>query len=571
MGRHKSDVAIVGGGPAGSTTACLLKKYLPEMRVSIFERETFPRDHIGESQLPAITPILAEMGVWDKVEAGGFPIKLGGTYRWGATDELWYLNFIPPEAFVPKPRPARYEGQRLRTAFQVDRSRFDKILLDHAASMGCKVFEKTPVTHVGVEGDNITGLTAVGEDGEEFEISARYYVDASGEGGLLRKALKIPTDIPTTLRNIAFWDYWQDAEWAETVGGEATRIQVMSLGWGWMWFIPITSTRTSIGLVLPVSYYKESGKRPLDLYLEAVKQEPLIAELTRNAVREERFEATKDWNYLTDRLAGENWFLVGDSCGFADPILSAGMTLAHTSGQKVAYSILELQRKRHSPEWIKNQYSSSHRTQIHRHMRFAEFWYAGNGRFTDLKSYCSEIASSAGLNLDPDDAFFWLGAGGFARDNTLGFANAATFPMSGVKTMTSRISGGEAPFVLEGVNQLRLNTEGTQVGEPYAHYDEGQIHEIPCMERGDAKLPLAGLFRMLLHHLPNESDPDRLIKLCQLEAERDWIFPNGSSPGPSLFVDALEGLVIDGWVIAERNPSKPPSKLLRRRATAGSR
>src|SRR4051812_18370653 len=82
------DVAIIGGGPAGSTAATLLKKYNPSLRVSIFERETFPRDHIGESLLPPISAILDEMGCWDKIEAADFPIKLGATYRWGKKPEL---------------------------------------------------------------------------------------------------------------------------------------------------------------------------------------------------------------------------------------------------------------------------------------------------------------------------------------------------------------------------------------------------------------------------------------------------------------------------------------------------
>ena len=89
------DVAIVGAGPGGSTCGALLKKYSPHLKVSIFERETFPRDHVGESLLPIVSNILEEMGVWDDVESCGFPIKIGGTYRWGNTSDLWDFNFLP--------------------------------------------------------------------------------------------------------------------------------------------------------------------------------------------------------------------------------------------------------------------------------------------------------------------------------------------------------------------------------------------------------------------------------------------------------------------------------------------
>jgi 2-polyprenyl-6-methoxyphenol hydroxylase-like FAD-dependent oxidoreductase len=89
------DVAIVGGGPAGSTCASLLRKYRSELRVLVLEREEFPRDHVGESQLPPIGKVLDEMGCWDKVEAAGFPIKLGATFKWGRSKELWDFEFFP--------------------------------------------------------------------------------------------------------------------------------------------------------------------------------------------------------------------------------------------------------------------------------------------------------------------------------------------------------------------------------------------------------------------------------------------------------------------------------------------
>jgi 2-polyprenyl-6-methoxyphenol hydroxylase-like FAD-dependent oxidoreductase len=83
----RCDVAIVGGGPGGTTLASLLKKYSPSLDVCIFEKESFPRDHVGESQLPPTSAVLHEMGAWEKVEAAGFPIKLGASYTWGKTME----------------------------------------------------------------------------------------------------------------------------------------------------------------------------------------------------------------------------------------------------------------------------------------------------------------------------------------------------------------------------------------------------------------------------------------------------------------------------------------------------
>ena len=67
------DVAIIGGGPTGSTLATFLKQNKPELKVVVLERENFPRDHVGESQLPVVSLVLNEMGVWDRVEAARLP------------------------------------------------------------------------------------------------------------------------------------------------------------------------------------------------------------------------------------------------------------------------------------------------------------------------------------------------------------------------------------------------------------------------------------------------------------------------------------------------------------------
>jgi len=251
------DVAIIGGGPSGSTCAAILKKYAPSLDVAIFERELFPRDHIGESLLPPISSILEEMGCWDEIEAAGFPIKVGATYRWGRHPELWDFDFVPKKQFRNEPRPAKLEGQRRLTSFQVDRSLYDKILLDKVAAIGCKVRQGTKVNRVEAKDGRIDSLEL--DSGEK--VIARYYVDASGNSGILRRSLDIECRYPSTLKNIAIYDYWQNADWAVEIGVGGTRIQVLSLGYGWIWFIPIGPTRTSIGLVIPVDYFKSSGKK----------------------------------------------------------------------------------------------------------------------------------------------------------------------------------------------------------------------------------------------------------------------------------------------------------------------
>lgn len=550
----KVDVAIIGGGPAGSTVASLLRKYNPALSVCILEREKFPREHVGESQLPEVSVVLDEMGVWEKVEAANFPIKIGATYRWGTSDDLWDFEFLPADRFVDEPRPAKFEGQRTETAFQVDRAVYDKILLDHARDLGCQVREETRVVEIRREGDRVTGLCL--ESGETVEAS--FYVDGSGHTGVLRRAMGVEVSSPTSLQNIAIWDYWQNAEWAVSIGVGGTRVQVMSLGYGWVWFIPLGPTRTSVGLVVPASYYKESRLKPAELYAKAIADEPRIADLLRNAKSEGNLQTTKDWSFLASRMAGENWFLAGESAGFADPILAAGMTLAHTSGRECAYSILELFRGELDPHWLRDRYDEMQTARIRQHIRFADFWYTTNGHFSELKEFCSQIAKDAGLELDADRAFQWLGTGGFASDTVYGNAGVGTLSIESLKQVLQRMSGTRARWRINGCNVFKLHLEGATEGTGAGLFD-GRIYQEPCYWRDGNMLPHAGLFGILVDALRQRSDLEGLVEELKAHFEKNpWLPVMRDNLRYTFHV--LETMVVNGWVKASYNPLKPPLK-----------
>jgi len=492
------DVAIIGGGPAGATAGTLLKKYNSDLSVVIFEREKFPRDHIGESQLPAIAAILDEMGAWDKVEAAEFPIKIGSTNRWGKNPELWDFEFIPSELFVDEPRPGKYEGQRRFTAFQVDRSIYDKIVLDHAEEMGVEVRQQTNVKKVHRTNDRIDAI----ELGAGDRVTAKHYIDASGQVGIIRRAMAVDSEYPTTLQNIALWDYWQNAEWAVKIGVGATKIQVMSLGYGWIWFIPLGPTRTSVGLVVPASYYKERGIKPEQLYLEALSEEDRISALLKEATRENKFTSTKDWSFLASRQSGENWFLTGECAGFADPILSAGMTMAHCAGREAAYTILELERGKLDPKWLRAEFDSRQAQRIRSHIRFADYWYTANAQFVDIKQCIQGIAKDVGLDLSPDNAWNWLAQGGFIDEDLFaGVGGFAFFALKGLGNVLSELPT-ESP--LEKFNTFRLNLAGASY-KAGAQYRDGRIMETHSYKRDGKVLPVHGRFEVLVNVLQRTS------------------------------------------------------------------
>lgn len=540
------DVAIIGGGPAGSTAGTLLKKYHPKLSVLILERELFPRDHVGESQLPTVSYILDEMGVWDKVEAAGFPIKLGATYRWGKNPELWDIDFLSGQ-FRDQPRPAKFEGQRRHTAFQVDRAIYDKILLDHAAELGCNVREQSKVVKVLADDNLVQGIQL--ESGET--VSARYYIDASGHPGILRKAVGVPVEYPTSLQNIAVWDYWTNAEWAEEIGVGGTRIQVMTVPFGWIWFIPLGPDRTSIGLVMPASYFKASGKRPSELYDQALQNEERISNLIRNAECEGKFQTTKDWSFLAKYHSGPNWFLAGESSGFADPILSAGLNIAQAAAREAAFSILEIDRDPSIAEWVRESYDRRTERRVSNHIRFADYWYSANSQFVDLKNFTQEIAKDNNLSFTPEESWRWLAQGGFIDEDLN--TGIGSFSLSAVRTMGLFLSDLPQGSVVNQNNVFKLNLTGAEK-RPRAHYSGGRVLKGDCYYRDQKVLPVvdtAEIWIAILSQVSELPDINRAMADLHRRHGNDYQFKTAIAPR---LVTTLEAMITDGWVIATYDP-----------------
>ena len=546
------DVAIIGGGPAGSTLGSVLRKYLPTAKVLILERECFPREHVGESQLPPVTQVLEEMGCWDKVEAAGFPVKTGALYRWGNSDDLWRFDFLVGQEFEDKPRPGVLAGQRYQTTFHVERAIFDEILLDHAAELGCEVREGVKVTKIDRTGDRVDAIKVEGDalpalTDDEGWVRAKHFIDASGHVGILRRAMDVPVIEPTSLKNIAIWRYWKSSGWGdvEGVGKGGVRVRVMSLGNGWIWFIPISKDVSSVGFVTHADHYKKSGLSAADLYAQAVAKEPHIAELLSIAEPEGEIRSTKDWSFLAGKMVGENWMLVGESAGFADPILAGGMALAMVGAREAAYLLASLIRGDQEESWLKNWYSETQTRRISQHIKFADYWYSANGHFSDLQAYTSQIAAEAGLSLNPKEAFQWLGTGGFVSDD-LAFPVVGTYRLGAVKSAMQILSGESATWEVNGFNYFTLNLEGCTVEHvPYCR--DGLIEKVKCYKRGNSLLPMLGIYRMVFRALNRASDASALVKelRAMIAGSKEITEPYNALLGA---LEALEGMVAEGWV-----------------------
>ena len=544
------DVAIIGGGPAGSTVGTMLRRYGGDLDVVILEREKFPRDHVGESLQPAACGIIHEMGVWDKIERAGFPVKIGATYRWGTDDRLWDVEFVPGAVVQDCQRPSPFQGVRAQTALQVDRAIYDKILLDHAGELGCEVREETRVKTVEKDGDRVTGLVL--DDGSKIE--ARYYVDATGSSGLLRRAMGVDVESPTALRNIAMWDYWQNAEWAVEIGVDGTRVLILSLEYGWLWFIPLSPTRTSVGFICPAEYYKKSGMTPEELYNKALSDEKVIAGLIENAERENKFQTTSDWSYIADRLVGENWFLAGDSCGFADPVLSAGIALAQNGARHCAFTIMSLEDGELDPMWLKDAYNKTGRARIRQHVMFADLWYGGNGCFTDLKEQTREIAETAGLSLDGDKAFRWLATGGFVHDDpSAPFVGG--FSLTAVRGINDRLCETRGTWATSEHNKFVLDLGEAEIEDIPILYN-GQVVPRPCFVKEHRYLPQYGYYGVATALLKKYQYIDEMVPRLEAYFSRNPTMPTIEHDVQNT-ISAIEAMVAHGWVTTSYDPDHP--------------
>lgn len=320
--RAAIQILVIGGGPAGATAAGLLAQQ--GYQVMILERDRFPRYHIGESILPSCRPIFELLGVQEKVEAHGFRPKGGAYFFWGP--EEWEVSFTDLSS----------DGSN---AWQVIRSEFDKLLLDHARELGVEVHEGVTVKEVEFDGARPVAARWVG-DGEQGRVTFDYLIDASGRGGVLATKYLKARKFHNVFRNVATWSYWKNAKPLDR--GPDGALTVASVSDGWFWVIPLHDGTTSVGLVTNREIFndKRAELGGIEAVYEAALAEcPAVQNLLTNAERVSGMKTEQDYSYTIDSFAGPGYLLCGDAACFLDPLLSTGVHLATYSAMLAAAAI----------------------------------------------------------------------------------------------------------------------------------------------------------------------------------------------------------------------------------------
>jgi flavin-dependent dehydrogenase len=319
------DVVVIGGGPAGSTTSTLLAQQ--GVKVGLFEREKFPRFHIGESLIPETYWVLKKLNMLPKMQRSHFVKKYSVQFV-NASGKL----SAPFYFWDNKPHECSQ-------TWQVVRSEFDQMMLDNAREHGVEAYDGVHVVDVLFEGDRACGVR-ISENGTRRDIRAKVVVDASGQAALLQNRFKLRLWDPI-LNKGAIWTYWKGA-YRDTGRDEgATMVLQTPDKKGWFWYIPQHDDIVSVGVVAPFDYLFKGRANHEQTYQEEVERCKAVKERVSKATRVSGYFATRDYSYRAKEVAGNGWVLVGDAFGFLDPLYSSGVLLALRSGEMAADAIVE--------------------------------------------------------------------------------------------------------------------------------------------------------------------------------------------------------------------------------------
>ena len=315
------DAAIIGGGPAGAAVATLLARR--GHRCAIFEKAKFPRYHIGESLIPGTYGALERLGLLSKLKSSNYPVKHSVRFVSEAGDRSTPFYFSET-----------IEGEAART-WQVERSTFDQLMLDHAQASGVAVCQSAAVNSVMFEGDRAVGVRLFGASGEdESTVRSRVVVDASGHATLLGRQLSLRRDVPG-LNKASIWGYWRGGKRAAGIDAGETTVFAIP-GGGWFWYIPLPDQIVSVGVVADPKLLLDPTVSPEQVYDREARRCATMWERLSEADRVGPVRWAPRLAYMNSRTCGDGWVMIGDARAFLDPIYSSGLFLALASAELAA-------------------------------------------------------------------------------------------------------------------------------------------------------------------------------------------------------------------------------------------
>lgn len=314
------DVAVVGGGPGGSTAAAFLAQ--GGLSVALFERDVFPRFKVGESLLPTTLPLLDRLGVHDAIKACGFLLKYGAAFHDQESGLQHTFYFLRDKPWPPY-------------AYQVTRADFDLVLLEHARKQGVAVHQPATVETLALDADGVTLQGQTG--GEPFTVRARFLIDASGREGFVAGRLGRRERIPN-LGKVAVFAHYQGAE--RLPGIDEGNVRIFLFEDGWFWWFPLANDLTSVGCVMHARTVKARPGSVEELFEDMIARCTRVANGLRGARRITPVHRTANFAYVNSPVVGDRFLCVGDAIAFVDPIFSGGVYIAMQTAELAAQAVL---------------------------------------------------------------------------------------------------------------------------------------------------------------------------------------------------------------------------------------
>jgi len=320
------DVIVMGGGPAGSSVAGMLSR--EGRKVILFEKEIFPRHHIGESLMTDTYWTFQRLGVLEKLRESPFVRKYSVQFANPAGKEsrpFYFFEAVHHESAV---------------TWQVTRAQFDHLLINHAADQGAVVHQGVLVKQVLFEGDRAVGVEVQMQDGTREKFFAKVVVDATGQMAMLSNKFRWRVRDPK-LKKAVLYSYFKGAHREPDLNGGATLVLRTEAGsGGWFWYIPLEGDITSVGIVANPDYLLKNRGQDLAKILdeEIEKCEPCRRRVA-GGTRVDKIYSILDYSYRSKHNAGNGFIIIGDAYGFLDPIYSSGVLLALKMAELAADAI----------------------------------------------------------------------------------------------------------------------------------------------------------------------------------------------------------------------------------------
>ncbi len=533
---NSPDVIVIGGGPAGSAAATMLA--VQGIRVLLLERERFPRDHVGESLLPASIPVLEELGALAAVQDAGFLPKWGATMVWGRDSTPWSWYFKETNRTYPH-------------AYQVWRPRFDSILLDNSRAKGVDVREGHHAIGVLFEDGRAVGVRFRNDADREQVARADFIVDASGQNGLLGRQLGL-REWDDFFQNLAVYGYF--------VGGQPlpspdeTNIFIEAYPQGWLWNIPIPGGSSSVGAVVDTTVGQTGiaavGAR--QFLMDQIAQAPHLAAMLRDADMTADPSVVKDWSYVSRSMVGDGYILAGDAACFVDPLFSSGVHLALMSGVLAAAWVSSAMKQPDIAGPAGLVYQEMYLKEYRHFRELARLFYSSN-RTAESYFWEARRIVSGDSTLSPRNAFIRAVAGQPPRGYERAVLERGELPPAFVESVENveservrrRAALDESAGMLEWIPRLadgvKLERKPTLAG---GEFRWGHVLSTPDRAEG---VECADLVAALLSRVDGHTTAAELIAQLQRgfgPSQRAQVATAVRSTLGILYVDGA----IDGWV-----------------------